>query len=343
MGRPRASCEALIAITNDPDALDASEVRLLTGRALAAGLDQLIFHGMPTDADQPDGTPWFPFATGAEGQIFPAMTTWLRPGTELWEQLPELTTWMARLSYATRLGAPHADIAWLHPDQAFGDLTRLHFDGFEPFASEDPVSRAIMSSGLSYDRVSRAMLAGATVENGVLRVGEMTYAALLWPDVEAVSPELSEALLAWADAGLPIVRLGELPRRAMGWVDAEARDAAVAEDVAALGDRIPLAGVEDVGAVLRAAGVGVLTPPDGGTQLELLYRRVDGGWLVMALNEQKDEVAKSFVAPDAASVERWNPSTDVAGVSSPLEEGGRFTMRVPGRDARVYLLRDATP
>ena len=338
MGAPHASCETLIAITGDPDAIRESEVRLLAGRALAAGLDQLVFHGFPAPATQPDGTPWFPFAQGAEGQVFPAMTTWFREDSPLWKSLPRLTTWVGRLSYAIQQGEPHADVAWLHPEREVKDATRFHFDGFEAWGSESAMSLGLRNRGLSYDRVSRSMLAGATADRGRVRIGAMTYGAVLWPEVEAVDPVLLESLSTLVDAGVPVIRWSALPSRATGWRDADARDARVLSEAAALATQIPRVEPEDVADFLVNTGLGVLVPPASGSQLDLLYRRLEGGWLVLAVNEH-DVPVRERMHPRSAptSVEQWDPSTSSSGRVLALDESGGFEMVVPARDARVFV------
>ncbi|MGI9589851.1 MAG: glycosyl hydrolase, partial [Myxococcota bacterium] len=154
-GRPIASSESFITLRFWGHQLEVPELDLLAGRAFSAGINQLVYHGLPYPYSRSDGRPWYPFS-GGFGRILAGplpMTTWLRG--ELWDELPRLNLRLARLGFALQQGEPAADVAWLRAEGEFPDAPSFEFGRVDPHEGESPGALALGGRGLVYDRVSR--------------------------------------------------------------------------------------------------------------------------------------------------------------------------------------------
>jgi len=311
LGQRFASSETFVSI----GARELSEVdaRLLMGRAFSAGINRLMHHGHTYPYLHTDGQRWYPFhplpdSTVATGPL--DLSFDLHPGAEVWGLLPTLNRMAARLGYALSRGSARAEVAWLYPEWEVENFTNF---GVEPGAFESEISRALRRAGLSYTRVSRAALAGASSRGGSLQVGEAFFRALVVSDVHAIDPEVLRAVQAAVDAGVPVVWIGDFPERADGLVDAETRDAAVAELVERSKSGVRLvSSAEEI--PLAIANAGVLPPlrpvEADGLQLSVTHREIRGGDLYFLFNESYEARSERIrIAGSPGSVRLLDPET----------------------------------
>ncbi len=347
-GRRIASSESFITMRFFGTALGLPEIDLLAGRAFAAGINQIVYHGVPYPYPRSDGRSWYPF-TGGFGRIlagpFP-MTTWF--GGELWRELPALNVRLARLAFAMRQGEHVADVAWLHSARAFPDAPSFEIGRVDPRDGESDGSRALRARGLVTDRVSRRQLRGAVAQQGSFRVGAARYRALLLDPMESAEPETIERALAIARAGVPVVAIGELPKRSRGLVDGEARDRRLQRAVAELRSvAIAIPDEARLDAALAKLSIeGPLVAADGAPLRFSIDHRYGGReHLFLVFNEAWEPVRQTLrVGPGGGAIARCDPRTGEIAVLTPrAEPGSAIDVSLGPAEAVVLTVAEPEP
>ena len=243
-----ATSESFITLRLFGTRLSEDEMTLLAGRAYSAGINRLVFHGVPYPYTRVDKGVWYPFSGGFGRNLAGPLPMSSHLDAEALAGMSVFNLFLARLSLAMSSGEPAADVAWLRADPAYVDEASLQIGRIDAKAGESQQTVALRERGLVHDRVSRRMLAAGYVEGGRVRLGARSYAALLLDPFESAEPELVERLAGMAEAGVPVLTLGALPQRAPGLVDWEQRDRRVRAATARLEQAsIPAAGKGESG------------------------------------------------------------------------------------------------
>jgi hypothetical protein len=249
-------------------------MRLLAGRAYAAGINRLTYHGVPYPYERVDGKVWFPFSGGFGRILAGPLPMSSRVDAAFMAELPDFNRFLARLTVAMSTGGPAADVAWLRADPNYPDTASLQLGRIKPHAGESPTTGAFRARGLVFDRVSRRMLTGARQIDGEVQVGQARYHAIVVDPLEVAEPGLIETLVALAEAGVPVVTLGALPHRAPGLRDADARDARVRKAVTRLkAVAHPAIDTASLEVILAAQVRGGLVEPEPGSRLAVSLDR----------------------------------------------------------------------
>jgi hypothetical protein len=349
-GRRISSSESFVTLRFYGHQLDIPELDLLAGRALSAGINQFVFHGVPYRYERSDGREWYPFS-GGFGRILAGplpITTWFRG--ELWDALPEINRRVARLSFAMQQGEHVADLAWLRSEAEFPDAPAFEFGRVDPRERESVASLALRGRGLVYDRVSRKQLRSARIEAGSLRIGAARYRALLLDPIPVATPELVQQVLAVSRAGIPVLALGALPTRAPGLVDAEARDAVLRESVAQLRETVVrVASENDLAAALRELKLEgpLVAASEHSLRFSIDHRRTRDEHLFLVFNESWTGTRQTLrLKLGSGDVVLWNPRTGERTELAVAREGERtfelalepaesVILTVPAPDART--------
>jgi hypothetical protein len=318
-------------------------MRLLAGRAYSAGINRLVFHGIPYPYTRADGESWFPFS-GGFGRIlagpFPMSS---KVDHEFLAEIGDFNAFLARLSVAMSQGRPAADVAWLRADPVYPDAASLELGKVDPRAGESATTRAFRARGLVHDRISRRMLSRAIPEGSGFRVGARTYQALVIDSLPVAEPLLIERILALAEAGIPVIALGELPDRAPGLREAEPRDKRVREAAQKLSPLILHTSEEgELESWLEAQVAGALVEPLSGKDLSLSLdrRETPQGDILFVFNESWSPVRESIrFTRDGSQLTLWDPWT---GESRRLRErvtaGESVVLEMKGAESLVLTL-----
>jgi hypothetical protein len=310
-GRRWASSESFITLRLLGTRLSDEEMRLLAGRAYSAGINRLAFHGVAYPYTRADGERWYPFS-GGFGRILagplPMSSDFAR---EFLTRGVPFNRFLARLTLAMSRGRPAADVAWLRAEPIYPDRASLQLGRVEPRAGESSTTRSLRGRGLVHDRVSRRMLAGASVSEGACRIGAGSYRALLLDPFEVAEPELVETVAAIAEAGIPVLALGALPQRAPGLRDAEVRDQRVRAAVKRLSAHlIRVPDPDRLEAVLAETIQGDLVGPVPGSRLgvSLERRRSRAGDTLLVFNESwSPRTTRLRFAREGGALTYWDP------------------------------------
>jgi hypothetical protein len=330
-GRRLASSESFITLRFYGNQLEPRELDLLAGRALSAGINQIVYHGVPYRYRRSDGGEWYPFV-GGFGRILAGplpMTTWFRG--PLWDALPVINERLARLSFAMQQGEPVADLAWLRSEGAFPDSPSFELGRVDPREGETVSSLALRGRGLVYDRVSRKQLRSARIEAGSIRIGAARYRALLLDPTPVAESELVQRALAVARAGIPVLAIGALPSRAPGLADSRARDAALRAGVAQLEAavrRIPNeAGLADALRELELEGP-LVAAGEQALRFSVEHRRTRDEHILLVFNESWSMARQTLrLNVGGRDMALWDPRT-----------GDRRELAVPRQGAPTFEL-----
>ena len=308
-----ASSEAFITLQLFTTRLSDDEMRLLAGRAYSAGINRLVFHGIPYPYTRVDGVTWFPFSGGFGRILAGPLPMSSKIDNEALLEMADFNSFLARLSVAMSQGRPAAEVAWLRADPAYADEASLEIGRVDPGAGESAPTRALRARGLVHDRISRNMLSEAIPEEGGFRVGARKYRALLIDPLPIADPFLVEQILELAESGMPVIALGELPRRAPGFRNTEKRDQRVQAATRKLSALIPRVneGAELEAELEKRVSSGLVEPiPGKSLGLSLDRRETEQGDILFVFNESWSSVRESLrFTRDGFNLTLWDPRT----------------------------------
>ncbi len=291
-GKRTISSESFVNLALFRSALSIIEMELLAGRALSAGINRIIHHGIPYPYEREDGTEWYPFPGFFGGGdlllagILP-ITNWIGDYSNQ-GRFTEFNDYVGRLSYAMAMGDHVSDIAWLKSTPVHEDLAAPVLFNVVPREHESGVTAALKGSGHTYDRISRKGLTNAQVTDNGFKVGAAGYRALLIKDLAVAEPEMLASVIAIAEAGVPVLVLGGLPTRAPGLSQASARDELVQEAAELLSpSAVIIDSPGEIGHTLSDRGVLPAVAPAGNEPMRFaIDHRVSGdGHILLLFNE----------------------------------------------------------
>ncbi len=311
-GRRWASSESFITLRLFGRSIANEEMQLLAGRAFAAGINRIVYHGVAQPYVRADGARWFPFSGGFGRILAGPLPMSLDVDAARLAAIVPFNRALARSAVAMSSGDPASDVAWLHPDATYPDAASLQLGRIEAHAGESTPTAALRARGLTHDRVSRRMLTGAQPDGDGFRVGAMRYRALLVDPLDVAEPELVEAMARIAEHGVPVFTLGQLPARAPGLHDADGRDARVRSARKRLEAHAQRVAPEALEAALARRVRGDLVAPAGNEQLtvSLARRTHPHGDTLLVFNESWSPTSAQLrFVRSGHDLTRWNPET----------------------------------
>ena len=134
--------------------------------------------------------------------------------------------YMARMSYLSTVGKYAPEILVIHPLES--NYTETSFGKLEGDPRRFDLLRVLESlqrGHRDYDLGDEEIMEDiGSVSGNEIRVGEMSYRAVVLPHMVTIRPNTLSLLKKFAEAGGPIISVGELPR----YVDAVADEEALA-------------------------------------------------------------------------------------------------------------------
>lgn len=300
-GKPVVSCETFTCPYGFPavnfQREDANDLRLLADSAIAHGVNQVVWHGMPYNPP------------GGENSFF--ATTHVGPESGFAPEIPALNAYMTHVCSWMRRGRTHARLAVYLPveDNRMRDLlpTALRTPAAHHYWEMRQEVVPEEAEPFAPLWISSPFLEAATWDGGRLRAGEAEFDALMitsrWLESRAL-----DAVLRLARAGLPVALTRRPARPGLG----------VDGDYEAKLDA--LTALPNVTEDLDALG---LTPLIEGDDLPPYWARIDG-----------DELILFFAHPGARDV-RY-PMT-LGQARALVAETRRVMIHVGGRTHRVTL------
>jgi len=279
------------------------------------GINQLVGHGWPYSPPEAGEPGWRMYAAG----VFDAHNPWFIA-------MPDVTSYLQRVSYALRLGKPANDVAVLLPnDDVWASFkarmqknqSALSVGGFDETGSNVSMDEQ-MPKFLGKDVIPQILDAGFNfdfIDGDAIDTVGIPYKVLVLPGVDRLAPETYEKVAEFAKKGGIVLATDRLPNTAPGYKDADAMTARVREISSSLfhGQIATAHFVQDehaLGAALARALKPDFAAEPASPQIGFIHRHLESGDLYFVANtsNRRRNVQASFRS-GAKYGEEWDPFT----------------------------------
>ena len=292
------------------------------------GVNQLIGHGWPYTAEGVDYPGWRFYAAA----VFNDRNPW-------WTVMPDVASYLQRVSFLMRQGAPVSDVAiYLPTDDAWAHFSPGHVSTIETLRQRlgSDVVPGVLDAGFAFD----------FVDDDALRRGAGSYRAVILPGVERMPVATLRALNDFAQRGGLVIATRRLPALAPGFRSTEADHAGVRSLTEGLFRAAGARGVivsderTELGKALaqRLAPDVALSPPS--TDFGFVHRRTDAADVYFVANTGNRPLrADARFRQQGMTAEWWNP---VSGAIAPAQvrAGAAVSDHDRARHRAVRLARD---
>ncbi|WP_346860844.1 glycosyl hydrolase [uncultured Draconibacterium sp.] len=240
--RPVVSCESAVYI-NRSYMTTPQKLKLIVDKLFAAGINQIIYHGVPyryiTPKTIDEG--WYPF-----GNKFSSN---LGEGNIFWKYQKEINEYVGRTQYALRSGRPQADaLIYLpfsrqhipfNPEELLKDG---YFEGVENplpegegthFTKEEmawakvfyPFINQLEAKGFTWDWINDESIQEATLDkNKQINIRGNHYQALILIDEPVIELKTARKINVLAKDGMNFLAIGNLPDKQPSFLNWEVND-----------------------------------------------------------------------------------------------------------------------
>lgn len=223
------------------------KIRLAVDKLFAAGVNQIIYHGVPYRyvTNETTDLGWYPFYMG-----FISFSSHIGEGTAFWKFQKEINEYIARTQYVLRSGKPKADVLIYFPfmnvegmpDNPEEILTKGYIEDAEPplpFVKKSeiktekeiwvekiyPVINQLEANGITWDWVNDASIQQAKLDNDKqINIRGNRYQSLILADISVIQLKTAEQINALAKSGMNLLTLGELPTKQPSFLDWKIND-----------------------------------------------------------------------------------------------------------------------
>lgn len=251
--RPIVSAESLV-FSNRAYTTTPQKIRLAVDKLFAAGVNQIIYHGVPyryvTKDFGPEG--WYPFSSPYLGVV--NFSSNLGEGNTYWKYQRDINEYVSRTQYALRSGKPHTDVLIYFPftnvegmpDNPDEILTKGYLPGVDPPlpASREPHDRAkelwaehvyplinqLEARGISWGWVNDASIQQAQLTGDKqITIRGNRYQALILADSSTIQLSTARQINALATKGMKLLAMGTLPTKQPSFLNWAVNDKQTAE------------------------------------------------------------------------------------------------------------------
>jgi hypothetical protein len=312
LGRPVASSEAFTWLHSPVFMAGPLDVKAESNLQFLNGVNQLLFHGWPYTAPGVEYPGWRFYAAA----VFNEKNPW-------WLVMPEVTTYLARVSYLLREGTPANDVALYLPEEdAFTNVTPGSLE-MAAASGRGILNRLVSSyippildSGRNFDFFDDGVLAlRGRVDGTALAFGDVHYPVVVLPNVTRIPLATLQKLADFAERGGILIAVGNTPSQAPGYRATDSDHQAIR----ALSARL-FTGANAKGTIIPdvaqlAATLKTKLAPDVAfaavqPTLGVVHRRIAGSEVYFLSNTAAQPVAESATfRVSGLQPEWWNPVT----------------------------------
>ncbi len=210
MGVPVTSAEAFTWLHSPVFRATPLDVKAEADTYFLQGINQIICHGWPYNAEGTDYPGWSFYAAA----VFNDRNPW-------WIVMPDVSRYLQRLSFILRQGTPANDVAlYLANSDAWASFTpgRISLSDAVGLKLGPDIIPAILDSGFNLDFFDDGMLdLRGKVENGALVFGDLRYKVIVLAGVERIPLSTLQKIEEFARGGGIVIATRRLPDRAPGY------------------------------------------------------------------------------------------------------------------------------
>jgi alpha-L-rhamnosidase len=250
-----------------------------------------------------------------------------------WPVMPELTTYLQRISYMLRQGEPAKDVAVLLPtDDAWAKFTPGN-DALSEVAERSlgtNVIPQILHAGFSFDLID---------DQAIAKVG-IPYRVLVLPHIERLPVATYEPIRRYAQKGGTVIATGSLPSKAPGMLQAAKDSPRVCEISRELFQSAGGKGVFVADERELSTGLAQHLTPDVAVSPELsdlgfVHRKLPFAEIYFLANNGNREIsATATFRTTMRNAEWWDPFT---GESSRAGTSNRIALNLEPYESRVLV------
>jgi hypothetical protein len=323
-GKPVTSSETWTWLNSPSFRATPLDVKAEADLHFLQGINQLIGHGWPYTAPGVEYPGWRFYAAAAFGEKNP----W-------WIVMPDLATYLQRVSYLMRQGQPANDVALYLPNSdawASFSAGRVHLiETLKERVGSDVISR-ILEAGYNFDFFDDDALRHiGRVEKNALVLGANKYKAVILPSVERIPPDTIRKLEAFARSGGIVIATRRRPALAPGFKATEQDHRLIRETAARLfdGPSAPAHFVEDENRGLAGKLTSLLRPDvvlsPAASEIGFIHRHTDAAEIYFLANTSnaRQRTSATFRVPQMQA-EWWHPfdGTVTPAEAQGAEDGG---------------------
>jgi hypothetical protein len=317
------------------------DLKALADEQFLSGVNQLVAHGWPYSPERVGSPGWTFYATVA-----------LNDKNPWWRVMPDVSTYLQRLSFLLRQGEPVADVAlYLPVHDAYARFgvgsTQDSRNEYAVSLNEQlapllntPLIPSLLAAGYNFDFLDDAVLAGARTADGALLINGHRYRMVVLPGVERMPPAVLRKLRDFVRQGGTLVATRRVPRFSAGLLKRERETAEVRalsselfEQASAIGHFFPRED-ETLGARLNALRRPDVTfaPAAGG--VGFVHRRTASADIYFLANTSNTRrVFQASFRLSLSRAEWWDPFT---GAVTPARVAGRGGAQMVAFDLEPY-------
>jgi len=219
-GRNQISCESFTWLRFPSFMPTLENMKSAADAIYLDGINQINYHGLP----------FSPAWAGSPGWYYYAETN-VTAGNTWWPYLRHLSDYLRRANFLLQQGTPVVDVAVYLPyedvwSEAYGDWFDLagalesHFERGGANSIRATLE-TLQAKGYSFDFINARRLAESAIDGAVLRIGPMTYRAVILPAVSAVDPDALQRMRDFSMSGGLVIAVDRLPETSPGVLRAD--------------------------------------------------------------------------------------------------------------------------
>ena len=253
--RPIISAESVVFI-NRAYTTTPQKTRLAVDKLFAAGVNQIIYHGVPyrytPEKLGPEG--WYPFSTPFLTMI--NFSSNFGEGNIFWKDQKRLNEYVSRTQHVLRSGKPHADVLLYFPflnvegmpDNPEEIMTKGYVEGVEtplPEVKETidpktewaqkvyPVINQLEAKGITWEWVNGASIEEAKLDkDGQIDIRGNFYQALILANDSIIELKTAQQIKLLAGKGMKLLVTGAMPTRQPSFLNWKENDKKTAQHIA---------------------------------------------------------------------------------------------------------------
>ena len=327
-GRPITSAETWTWLHSPAFAATPLDMKAEADRFFLQGINQLIGHGWPYSPPSAGEPGWRFYAAGA----FNTHNPW-------WIVMPDITSYLERVSWILRQGEPANQIAvFLPEDDAWAAFTpgKVSLTEVMPRWITPALTQAIEDAGYNFDYIDSAAIESRGIH----------YPLLLLPDVDHISLATLQRIAEYQRRGGKVIAVGRIPAHAPGLRDGAQASTQVAAAAAALfkksdGGGQLIAHVAELGSALHL----VLTPDmqlsTPAPAVGFIHRRLPTADIYFVANTGNVPVEISAHFGSARRFGEWLDADTGEAREMRMKEG-QVLLNLAAYESRIVLLRDGS-